>query len=437
ESSSSGGGGAARQPLGTGNEMLGAGRAGLTSADVDAAVNAGRSRSGPAAGGVVVPGQAAGMSEVAPALPWEPGTDLDVDPALDLDLGLYLDPVPELDRDPVLDLDLYLDSDPVPDLALVLDLDLDLDPVPVPVPDLDLDLDPVLDLDLDPVPDLDLELDPEPEPEPEPDLGRGGGVEGPNALGSGGRAAGSSGGESVSSMGVSGGGLSGGAVMPRAEVTPDGVARGAKRRRVGDGGLPVVEAPGDLADAASRRGLEASTAEERPINELELLRLRQPGESFDAEAWVLQRSAAQRVEARSGAAAPAVDDRLGRPGQPLSLPGESVRPAEAAGDPQAVDVRFEEESTLGQGGTGLDELLDSPAVLDARVRRDHVEGLPWSASAAVTWALAPGTEVSLGDALGREDRAIVLRGHPELFPAEVREILDRMIGEEEGGSLPA
>ncbi|MET9888583.1 hypothetical protein ABZZ20_36830, partial [Streptomyces sp. NPDC006430] len=169
---------------------------------------------------------------------------------------------------------------------------------------------------------------------------------------------------------------------------------------------------------------------------LELLRLRQPGESFDAEAWVLQRSAARRIGTGPDAAS-AVDYRLRRPGQPLSLPGGSVRLAEAAGDPQAVDVRLEEESTLGQGGTGLDELLDSPAVLDARVRRDHVEGLPWSTSAAVTWALAPGTEVSLGDALGREDRAIVLRGHPELFPAEVREILDRMIGGEEGGSLPA
>ncbi|MET9888304.1 hypothetical protein ABZZ20_35355, partial [Streptomyces sp. NPDC006430] len=175
-------------------------------------------------------------------------------------------------------------------------------------------------------------------------------------------------------------------------------------------------------------------AEYEPLR-LELLRRLERGELFDAREWVRARSAARRVGAGSGAE-PAVDDRLGQPGQPLSLPGGPVRLAEAAGDTQAFDVWLGEDSTLGQGRTGLDELLDSPAVLDTRVRPDHVEGLPWSPSAAATWALAPGTELPLGDTLDREDRASALLGHPELFPAEVQEILARLTGEEEGGSLP-
>ncbi|MET9888479.1 hypothetical protein ABZZ20_36275, partial [Streptomyces sp. NPDC006430] len=48
--------------------LLRAGRTGLTSADVDDAVNAGRSRSGPEAGSVGVSGQARGMFDVAPAV---------------------------------------------------------------------------------------------------------------------------------------------------------------------------------------------------------------------------------------------------------------------------------------------------------------------------------------------------------------------------------
>ncbi|MET9888534.1 hypothetical protein ABZZ20_36580, partial [Streptomyces sp. NPDC006430] len=48
--------------------LLRAGRTGLTSADVDDAVNAGRSRSGPEAGSVGVSGQARGMSDVSPAV---------------------------------------------------------------------------------------------------------------------------------------------------------------------------------------------------------------------------------------------------------------------------------------------------------------------------------------------------------------------------------
>ncbi|WP_307080396.1 EndoU domain-containing protein [Streptomyces canus] len=87
----------------------------------------------------------------------------------------------------------------------------------------------------------------------------------------------------------------------------------------------------------------------------------------------------------------------------------------------------------------LEQLLDSPAVLDTRVGREHVQGLPYSPSAAATWVLAPDTELPLRDTLRREDRASVLDvldRHPELFPVKVRESLARLTGEEEGGLLP-
>ncbi|MET9888535.1 hypothetical protein ABZZ20_36585, partial [Streptomyces sp. NPDC006430] len=67
--------------------LLRAGRTGLTSADVDDAVNAGRSRSGPAAGGAEVSGQVGGMFEVAPAVDYRAG-GTDLDPELGMGEGV-------------------------------------------------------------------------------------------------------------------------------------------------------------------------------------------------------------------------------------------------------------------------------------------------------------------------------------------------------------